>query len=55
VEHQIKDLRLALAAAESVGLELPGTRLVLGQFEEVLKRNPALAEQGTQALITALE
>jgi 3-hydroxyisobutyrate dehydrogenase and related beta-hydroxyacid dehydrogenases len=55
VEHQIKDLRLALEAAQAVGLDLPGTRLVLEQFKKVLEKNSSLGEQGTQSLITALE
>lgn len=53
IDHQIKDLRLALEAAESQGLALPGARLVL----EHLRRAQAMGygEQGTQALITALD
>lgn len=53
VDHQIKDLRLALEAAQGVGLSLPGARLVLENLQKV--QAAGLGEQGTQALITALE
>ncbi len=53
VDHQIKDLRLALEAAHGVGLNLPGARLVLENLQTV--QAAGLGEQGTQALITALE
>ncbi len=53
VDHQIKDLRLALEAAESMGLNLPGTRLVLENLRAV--QTAGGGEQGTQALITALD
>ena len=53
VDHQIKDLRLALEAAESLGLSLPGARLVLENLKTV--QAAGRGEQGTQALITALE
>ncbi len=53
VDHQIKDLRLALEAAEGVGLNLPGARLVLENLQRV--QAAGLGEQGTQSLITAWE
>lgn len=53
VDHQIKDLRLALEAAAGVGLNLPGARLVLENLQKV--QAAGLGEQGTQSLITALE
>ncbi len=53
IDHQIKDLRLALEAAEAIGLNLPGARLVLENLQTV--QAAGRGEQGTQALITALE
>lgn len=55
VAHMIKDLRLTLEAAESLGLALPGVRLVLEQMQQAQSRNPDGGELGTQSLITALE
>ena len=52
IDHQIKDLRLALEAAESMGLKLPGTRLVLEHLRTVQAAGGG--EQGTQAMITVL-
>ncbi len=53
IDHQIKDLRLALEAAEAMGMSLPGTRLVLENLRAVQAAGGG--EQGTQALVTALE
>jgi len=55
VAHQIKDLRLALEAAEQMGLSLPGVRLVLENMQRVQQTQENGGELGTQALITALE
>jgi 3-hydroxyisobutyrate dehydrogenase len=53
IDHQIKDLRLALEAAEAMGIRLPGTRLVLEHLRVVQAAGGG--EQGTQAMIRALE
>ncbi len=55
IAHQIKDLRLALEAAEEVGQKLPGVRLVLENLQHVQNTLPDGGEKGTQALITALQ
>lgn len=55
VVHMIKDLRLTLEAAESLGLSLPGVKLALQQLQEAEAKNPDGGELGTQSLITALE
>jgi 3-hydroxyisobutyrate dehydrogenase len=55
VAHQIKDLRLALEAAEQMGLSLPGVRLVLENLQRVRQTQENGDELGTQSLITALE
>lgn len=52
VAHQVKDLRLALEAATEAGIDLPGTRLVLGYLEGVMANGGG--ENGTQSLIGAL-
>jgi 3-hydroxyisobutyrate dehydrogenase len=52
VEHQLKDLRYALAAA-SDGSVLPGTALVHELFASLEK--DGLGGEGTQALVKALE
>jgi len=52
VDHQIKDLRLALEAGEAMGLKLPGTRLVLDHLRRV--QDEGHGQDGTQALILAL-
>jgi 3-hydroxyisobutyrate dehydrogenase len=54
IEHQIKDLRLALEAAESLGLRLTGVRLVLDRFEWLRDAADGNGDLGTQALIEAL-
>jgi 3-hydroxyisobutyrate dehydrogenase len=53
VAHQRKDLRLALEAAEKLGLPLPGTGLVQQLFSAL--EAAGLGEEGTQALVKALE
>lgn len=53
VKLQQKDLRLALAAADELGLSLPGMSLVHQLFSSV--EAAGMGESGTQALITALE
>jgi len=53
VAHQRKDLRLALEAAEKLGMSLPGTSLVQ-QFFSALEAE-GLGEEGTQALVKAVE
>jgi 3-hydroxyisobutyrate dehydrogenase len=55
IDHQIKDLRLALEAAQESGIDLPGVRLVLAHLESARERIPDGGGQGTQGLITALE
>lgn len=55
IAHQIKDLRLALEAAEEMGLHLPGVRLVLENLQVAQERLPNGGELGTQGMITALE
>lgn len=52
VEHQLKDLRYALEAAERDGL-LPGTALVRDLFAAL--DSEGLGSEGTQALVKALE
>jgi 3-hydroxyisobutyrate dehydrogenase len=54
IAHQMKDLRLALEAAAELGIELPGTRMVLQHLERVAAESPENIEKGTQAVITAL-
>jgi 3-hydroxyisobutyrate dehydrogenase len=51
IDHQIKDLRLAIEAAVEMGISLPGTRLVLEHLRTVQARGGG--EQGTQAMIRA--
>ncbi len=50
VKHFIKDLRIALEEAESVGLELPGLDLAKRLYERLAERGGA--DLGTQALWT---
>ncbi len=54
IAHQIKDLRLAVEAAEEMGQDLPGVRLVMHHLQKVEEILPDGGEKGTQALITAL-
>ena len=53
VEHQQKDLRLALATARQQRLPLPGTALVHQLFAAL--EAEGLGSEGTQALVKALE
>ncbi len=53
VRHQLKDIRLALAAAAELKLPLPATGLVQQLFR--VAEGEGLAESGTQALIVCLE
>lgn len=53
IDHQIKDLRLALEAAEAMGLSLPGTRLVLENLRAAREKIENGGDRGTQALILA--
>ncbi|MBC8142844.1 MAG: NAD(P)-dependent oxidoreductase, partial [Armatimonadetes bacterium] len=53
IAHLIKDLRLALEAADAVNLPLPGVRLVLSHYKRLRERNAAANDWGTQALIEA--
>ena len=53
IRNQQKDLRLALEAADQVGLPLMGTSLIHNLFR-VLEAE-GLADEGTQALVKALE
>ncbi|MBC7806774.1 MAG: NAD(P)-dependent oxidoreductase [Akkermansiaceae bacterium] len=55
IEHLIKDLRLALQAADAVNLSLPGVRMVLGHYEKLCEARPDAGGLGTQALIEALK
>ena len=53
IDHQQKDLRLALAVTQESVLPLPGTALVHQLFAVV--EADGLGEAGTQALVKALE
>lgn len=53
IAHQLKDLRHALAAAESAGAQLSGAELVAGLFASLAEGGHA--SEGTQALIRAIE
>jgi 3-hydroxyisobutyrate dehydrogenase len=53
IEHQQKDLRLALSAAADLGLPLPGTALVQQMIRAV--EAEGMGEKGTQAAIKAME
>ena len=55
IDHQIKDLRLALQAAEKMGQKLPGVRLILQHLETVQTAKPGNGDLGTQAVIAALQ
>ena len=55
IAHQIKDLRLALDAAKELGIDLPGTRLVLSYLQQTEDAAPGNGELGTQAIISALQ
>ena len=51
IDHQIKDLRLALEAAGSMGLTLPTLELALADFEKTRDAQPGNGDLGTQAMI----
>jgi 3-hydroxyisobutyrate dehydrogenase-like beta-hydroxyacid dehydrogenase len=53
VEHFLKDIRIALAEAESMGLDLRGLTLADEMYERVAELGGA--RQGTQALYRALD
>lgn len=53
VEHFIKDMGIALAECERMGLTLPGLQLAHSLYEQL--RDRGMARKGTQALICALE
>ncbi len=55
IEHLIKDLRLALQAADAVNLSLPGVRMVLAHYERLCAARPDAGSLGTQALIEVLK
>ncbi|MBS3956135.1 MAG: NAD(P)-dependent oxidoreductase [Clostridiales bacterium] len=48
VKHFVKDLRIALASAEELGLEVPGTQLAARLYETLLAAGHG--EEGTHAL-----
>ncbi len=50
IDHQIKDLRLALEAAEAQGVQLPAARMVLENMIKTRDAEPNGGEQGTQAM-----
>ncbi|MDX1932484.1 MAG: NAD(P)-dependent oxidoreductase [Capsulimonadales bacterium] len=50
IAHQIKDLRLALEAAEAAGISLPGARLVLEQMRIAAATLPDGENRGTQGM-----
>ncbi len=54
IAHQIKDLRLALEAAEAMGQNLPGVRLALEHLQTVQYQKEGNGDLGTQAMIEAL-
>ncbi|MHC5114226.1 MAG: NAD(P)-dependent oxidoreductase [Planctomycetota bacterium] len=53
VEHFIKDLEIALAEAERMGLDLPGLALARRLYDRV--RDEGHGRRGTQALLLTLE
>ncbi|MES2459220.1 MAG: NAD(P)-dependent oxidoreductase [Armatimonadota bacterium] len=54
VDHQIKDLRLASEAAESMGLTLPALKLALADFEQTRDAAPGNGDLGTQVMMQAV-
>ena len=52
VEHFVKDMGIALAEAERMGLELPGLRLARDLYAELQAQGEG--RRGTQALVLAL-
>lgn len=53
IKHFIKDMKIAAEEAELMGLELPGLRLSLSQFESLAEKG--YEDKGTQALIVEYE
>lgn len=53
VKHFIKDMGIALEAAEEMGIELPGLALAKGLYEQIAAAG--LADKGTHALYRAWE
>jgi 3-hydroxyisobutyrate dehydrogenase len=53
VEHFVKDLGIALAEAEIMGLKLPGTALAKELYDTLIEMGKST--KGTQALYLALE
>ncbi|MGO4546336.1 NAD(P)-dependent oxidoreductase [Paenibacillus sp. 2TAB23] len=53
VKHFIKDMGIALEAAEEMGIELPGLTLAKGLYDRIAAEG--LADKGTQALFQAWE
>jgi 3-hydroxyisobutyrate dehydrogenase len=53
IEHMVKDLRIALAEASAMGLQLPGLELAERLYALLLERGHG--KDGTQALVLALE
>jgi 3-hydroxyisobutyrate dehydrogenase len=54
IAHQIKDLRLAIEAAEKAGISLRGARLVMENLQRAQEILPDGGERGTQGIIAAL-
>ncbi len=52
IDHFLKDLRIALAEASAMGLDLPGTMLAEELYEAA--REQGYGQKGTHALIVAL-
>ncbi|NQU75375.1 MAG: NAD(P)-dependent oxidoreductase [Planctomycetes bacterium] len=52
IEHYIKDMAIALAEAEAMGLDLPGLALTKRRYEQAAASG--LARKGTQALCKAV-
>ena len=55
INHQIKDLRLAIEAAETMNQKLPGVRLILAHLESIRDAETGNGDLGTQAVIAALQ
>lgn len=53
IDLQQKDLRLALQAADAIGVPIPGTALVFQMYRAL--QNEGLGDEGNHALVKALE
>ena len=53
IEHMSKDLGIAVAEAEQMGLELPGLRTARRMYDALLRHGHG--RDGTQALLLAIE